>query len=47
MLGILYARTYRIIYQPFFVLGVTCMYLLGVYAFIFVALLRIPKVVFH
>jgi hypothetical protein len=47
MLGILYARTYRIIYQPFFVLGVTCMYLLGVYAFIFEALLRIPKVVFH
>ncbi|BCL61467.1 hypothetical protein DGMP_21600 [Desulfomarina profundi] len=47
MLGILYARTYRVIYQPVLLLGVTCMYMLGVYAFIFEALLRIPKVVFH
>ncbi len=47
MLGILYARTYRVIYQPVLVLGVTCMYMLSVYAFIFEALLRIPKVVFH
>jgi len=47
MLGILYARTYRVIYRPVLVLGVTSMYMLSVYAFIFEALLRIPKVVFH
>ncbi|MBW2660372.1 MAG: hypothetical protein JRC87_12425 [Deltaproteobacteria bacterium] len=47
MFGILYARTYKVIHQPFLILGVTCMYLLGMYAFIFQALLKIPRVVFH
>ncbi len=47
MFGILYARTYKVIHQSFFILGVTCMYLLGMYAFIFQALLKIPRVVFH
>ncbi len=47
MLGILYARTYKVIHQKFFLLGVSAMYLLGMYSFIFQALIRIPKVVFH
>lgn len=45
MLGILYARTHKIIYKPLLILGVSGMYLLGIYSFIFQALLRIPKVV--
>ncbi len=45
--GILYARTYRVIYQPLLILGVSSMYFLGMYVFIFEALVRIPKVVFH
>jgi len=47
MLGILYARTHKVIHQPFLIFGVSIMYLLGVYAFIFQGLMRIPKVVFH
>ncbi len=45
MLGILYAKTEEKIYQPVLALGVTAMYLLGVYVFIFEGLLRIPKIV--
>ncbi len=45
MLGILYAKTEEKIYQPVLALGVTAMYLLGIYVFIFEALLRIPRVV--
>jgi len=47
MLGILYAKTYRIIHRPIFITGVGAMYILGMYAFIFEALLKIPKVGFH
>ncbi len=47
MLGLLYARTHKIIYQPLLIFGVSAMYFLGAYSFIFQALMRIPKVVFY
>ncbi len=47
MLGILYARTYRAIHRQILFFGVCSMYLLGMYSFVFQALVRIPKVVFH
>lgn len=47
MLGIVYGWCYTAVNQWFLTLGVTIMYFLGLYAFIFEALMRIPKVVFH
>jgi hypothetical protein len=47
MLGILYARTHKVINQPLLVFGVSAMCFLGMYSFIFQALIRIPKVVLH
>lgn len=46
MLGILYAWNNSVVNRRFLILGVSCMYLLGVYCFVFGGLLRIPKVVF-
>jgi hypothetical protein len=45
MFGILYAWNNRVVNRRFLILGVSCMYLLGVYCFVFEGLLRIPKVV--
>lgn len=45
MLGILYAWKHVVVNKQFLILGVSFMYLLGVYCFIFQGLLRIPKLV--
>ncbi len=44
--GILYGWNHRVINQRLLILGLTPMFLLAMYAFIFQALLRIPRVVF-
>jgi len=46
MLGVLYARTYRVIHRQIIFFGVCSMYFLGMYSFIFQSLIRIPKVGF-
>lgn len=44
MLGILYGLYHKVVNRQVMVLGVLSMYMLGIYSFIFQALLRIPKV---
>lgn len=43
MLGILYGWKHAVVNKQVLILGVSSMYLLGVYCFVFEALLRIPK----
>ncbi len=45
MLGMLLGIKYAVVNKQLLVLGVTSMYLLGIYCFVFEALLKIPKVV--
>jgi hypothetical protein len=45
MLGLLYAANYHTINNTLLALGVTSMYLLGIYSFIFQGLLYIPKII--
>jgi len=45
MLGLLYAANYHAINNRLLVLGVSSMYLLGIYSFIFQGLLSIPKII--
>ena len=46
MLGILLATSYKTVNSSLLTLGVTTMYFLGIYSFIFQAIMHSPKVVF-